>query len=77
MRKDRFYDNLINDIINNLIDKKDNLIKEIEEISTTIEYHSFEDKTDLTKYDISEINNKREDIIVIYELISNIEKIRK
>jgi hypothetical protein len=77
MRKERFYDNLINDIINNLIDKKDNLIKEIEEISTTIEYHSFEDKTDLTKYDISEINNKREDIIVIYELISNIEKIRR
>lgn len=77
MRKERFYDNLINNIINNLIDKKDNLIKEIEEISTTIEYHSFEDKTDLTKYDISEINNKREDIIVIYELISNIEKIRR
>lgn len=77
MRKERYYDNLINDIIKDLIGKKDNLIKKIEEISTTIEYHSFEDKTDLTKYDISAINDKREDILVIYELISNIEKIKR
>ena len=64
-----------NKIINGLIEKKDNLIKDIEEIATYIDT-SHNDYI-LTPYEIKEMNKKRQEILFIYNLISKIEDIKE
>lgn len=62
-------------IINGLIEKKDNLIKDIEEIATYID--TSHNEYILTPYEIKEINRKRKEILFIYNLISKIEDIKE
>ena len=70
-----YYNKLINEEIKYLIEKKEDLVLEISEIATTFEYHSIEDKVDLNKLEISTINEKRQTISAIYELINNLDNL--
>ena len=71
------YNELIKNIIGELQYDINALVVGINEIASTIEYHSFEEKHDLTKSEIEEINDKRNHIIAIYELISDLDNLKK
>lgn len=62
-------------IIYNLINEKDNIANEINDIASYIDTQYNE--TDLTSEEVNEINRKRKEILFIYNLINKIEDIRE
>lgn len=75
MSKD-YYNELINEQIKYLLEKEDLLNREITEIATTFEYHSLEDNVNLDRLEIGAINEKRQQIFTISELIHNLDKLK-
>lgn len=75
MNKD-YYNELINEQIKYLLEKEELLNREITEISTTFEYHSLEDNVSLDRLEIGSINEKRQQIFTISELIHNLDKLK-
>lgn len=76
MNKD-FYNNLISQEIKYLMEEEELLQEEIINIATTFEYHSLEDNVNLDRLDIGAINEKRQQVFAITELIHNLDKLRK
>lgn len=74
MNKD-YYNKLIEEEIKYLIEKEELLNNEITEIATTFEYHSIEDNVSLDRLEISAINEKRQQVFTIGELIHNLDKL--
>lgn len=72
-----YYNKLINEEIKYLLEKEEMLSEEITEIATTFEYHDINDNVSLDRLDISAINEKRQQIFTITELIHNLDKLRK
>lgn len=62
-------------IIYNLINEKDNIANEINDIASYIDTQYNE--TDLTSDEIKTINKKRQEILFIYKLIEKIEDIKE
>lgn len=62
-------------IIYNLINEKDNIANEINDIASYIDIQYKE--ADLTSEEVNEINRKRKEILFIYNLISKIEDIKE
>ena len=75
MNKD-YYNELINEQIRYLLEKEELLNREITEIATTFEYHSLEDNVSLDRLEIGSINEKRQQIFTISELIHNLDKLK-
>lgn len=75
MNKD-CYNELINEQIKYLLEKVELLNREITEIATTFEYHSLEDNVSLDRLDIDSINEKRQQVFIISELIHNLDKLK-
>jgi len=76
MKKD-LYNKLINEEINFLLEKEELLWEEIKEIACTFEYHSIEDNVDLDRLEIGDINEKRQQIFAIIELVGDLEGLKK
>ena len=70
-----YYNKLLKEEIKFLLEKEELLNDEIIEIATTFEYHSKNDNVSLDKLDIKAINEKRQQILTISELIHNIDKL--
>ncbi len=75
MNKD-YYNKLIEEEIKYFLEKKEYLCREITEIATIFEYHSLEDNVSLDRLEISAINEKRQQLFTIGELIHNLDKLR-
>ena len=75
MNKD-YYNKLIEEEIKYLQEKEEDLCREITEIATIFEYHSLEDNVSLGRLEISAINEKRQQVFTIEELIHNLDKLR-
>ena len=75
MNKD-YYNKLIEEEIQYLLEKEENLGGEITEIATMFEYHSIEDNVSLSRLEISDINEKRQQVFAIGELIHNLSKLK-
>ena len=75
MNKD-YYNKLIEEEIKYLQEKEEDLCREITEIATIFEYHSLEDDVSLGRLEISAINEKRQQVFTIGELIHNLDKLR-
>lgn len=71
-----YYNKLIEEEIKYLLEKEEDLYGEITEIATTFEYHSLEDNVSLGRLEISSINEKRQQVFTIGELIHNLDKLR-
>ena len=71
-----YYNKLIEEEIKYLQEKEEDLCREITEIATIFEYHSLEDNVSLGRLEISAINEKRQQIFTIVELIHNLDKLR-
>lgn len=74
MRKS-YYNKLIKETIKNLLEKEEDLRREIIEIATIFEYHSQDDCVNLSISDIFDINEKRQQMFTISELIHNLDKL--
>ena len=73
-----FYNHNLKMYIKELIKLKEDYVNEICEITSYIETHSSKKENyNLTQFDIEEINEKRNYIAAIYELISDIDKLIK
>lgn len=72
-----YYNKLVNEEIKYLLEKKNDIALEITEIATTFEYHNINDNVSLDMLDISAINEKRQQIFTITELIHNLDKLGK
>lgn len=72
-----YYNKLINEDIKYLLEKEEMLNEEITEIATTFEYHNIEDNVSLDRLEISAINEKRQQLLTISELIHNLDKLKK
>ena len=75
MNKD-YYKKLIEEEIKYLLEKEEDLCREITEIVTTFEYHSLEDNISLGRLETNAINEKRQQMFTIEELIHNLDKLR-
>ena len=75
MNKD-YYNKLIEEEIKYLQEKEEDLCREITEIATIFEYHSLEDNVSLGRLEINAINEKRQQVFTIGELIHNLDKLR-
>lgn len=71
-----YYNKLIEEEIKYLLEKEEDLCREITEIATIFEYHSLEDNISLGRLEINAINEKRQQIFTIEELIHNLDKLR-
>lgn len=71
-----YYNKLIEEKIKNLLEKEEELCREITEIATIFEYHSKEECVNLSIRDIFDINEKRQQMFTIGELIHNLDKLR-
>lgn len=71
------YNELINSVISNLIDRKDYFVENINDIASIVEYHSYNDNVNLSKSDIETINEDRQYILAIYKLISDLDNLKK
>lgn len=72
-----YYNKLIEEEIKYLLEKKEDLCREITEIATIFEYHSLEDNISLGRLEINAINEKRQQVFTIVELIHNLEVLLK
>lgn len=71
-----YYNKLIEEEIKYFLEKEEDLCREITEIATIFEYHSLEDDISLGKLEINAINEKRQQLLTIGELIHNLNKLR-
>ena len=71
-----YYNKLINEEIKYLLEKEEELQEEICNIATTFEYHNINDNVNLDRLDINSINEKRQQMLTISELIHNIDKLK-
>ena len=71
-----YYNKLISEEIKYLLEKEELLNEEITSIATTFEYHGVNDNVKLDRLDISSINEKREQIFAITQLIHNLDKLK-
>ena len=71
-----YYNKLIEEEIKYLLEKKEDLCREINEKETIFEYHSLEDNISLGRLEINAINEKRQQVFTIGELIHNLDKLR-
>lgn len=72
-----YYNKLVNEEIKYLLEKEEMLNEEITEIATTFEYHSINDNVNLDRLEISAINEKRQQVFTITELIHELDRLRK
>lgn len=72
-----YYNKLVNEEIKYLLEKEEMLNEEITEIATTFEYHNINDNVNLDRLEISAINEKRQQVFAITELIHELDKLRK
>lgn len=70
-----YYKSCIKDIINELINKKDLLCGDIDNIAAYIDFQS--ENNDLSKIDIIHINEKRNNMGAIYKLIEDLERLER
>ena len=71
-----YYNNCINRVIQFLIEEKETYCEEITEIATHLgDYES--DNKNLDRLNLGAINDKRNNMGAIYELIADLEKLRK
>ena len=70
-----YYNNCIKQFIKELMEEKENYASEIGEIATYIDFQS--ENNNLGRLDISAINEKRNNMGAIYELIENLNKLIK
>ena len=75
--KRELYNKLIREEIEFLLEKEELLWDEIKEVACTFEYHSIEDNVDLDRLEIGAINEKRQQIFAIIELIGDLEDLKK
>lgn len=71
-----YYNKLIEEEIKYFLEKEEDLCREITEIATIFEYHSLEDDISLGRLEINAINEKRQQLFAIGELIHNLDKLR-
>ena len=69
-----YFNNLINEEINLLIERKDSLCEEIVEVATYLDFN--ESDITLGRLDIGAINDKRQQMYAIYELIAKLESLK-
>lgn len=73
-----FYNAYIYRIVNELIAEKDTIVEEINTIASTFEYHGeIPKKLDLKQEEINKINSQRNNMGAIYQLIGDLEKLKK
>lgn len=70
-----YYNNCISQFIRKLIDEKESIVEDIENITTYIDFQK--DSQDLSNIDLCSVNKKRNDIGAIYQLIEDLEKLKK
>lgn len=70
-----YYNEILKEEIQFLLEKEDLLKEELINIATSFEYHNPNDNVNLDKLDISAINEKRQQIRTIDEVIHNIDKL--
>ena len=70
-----YYNNCIKQYIRELIEIKDDYAREIGEIATYIDFQK--EKQDLDRLDLSAINEKRNNIGAIHQLIEDLEKLKR
>lgn len=70
-----YYNNCIKQFIKELMEEKENYASEIGEIAKYIDFQS--ENNNLGRLDISAINEKRNNMGAIYELIENLNKLIK
>ena len=74
MNKD-FYNNCIKQYIQDLIETKESCVENIQNIATYINF--MKDSQNLDEVDLSAINEERNNIGAIYQLIEDLEKLMK
>ena len=72
--KKEYFNNIISYSINFLIEKNDSLCEEIMEIATYLDFN--ENDISLGRLDIGAINDKRQEMYAIYELIDKLEELK-
>ena len=70
-----YYNNCIKEFIQELIYEKDSIVEDIENITTYIDFKS--DSQDLRNSDITSVNQKRNNIGAIYQLIEDLGQLKK
>lgn len=68
------YKDLIDETINKLIEKKDFLVQDIEEVSTFLDMNQ-NDNT-LSNWEVDYINSRRKKMRAIYDLIEKLEDLK-
>lgn len=71
-----YYNNCIKQFIKELMEEKESIVEDITIISTHLKEFKSETQ-DLSKYDINSINEQRNNLGAIYELISDLDKLLK
>ena len=71
-----YYNNCIKKYIKDLIEEKDSIAIDIENIASYIDFTEKEDKS-LSNCDIKGINERRNNIGAIYQLIEDLDKLIK
>lgn len=73
-----FYNAYVNQFIKQLIEEKERVVEDIIEISSTFETHGKMPKSlDLSKDEIRRINLLRNSMGALYQLIEDLEKLKK
>ena len=73
-----YYNVYIDKFINDLIAEKDEIVEDITTIATSFEYQGEIPKfLDLKSKEVEMINSQRNNIGAIYQLINDLEKLRK
>lgn len=70
-----YYKNCIKQFIKELMEEKDNYASEIGEIATYLDFQN--ENNNLDRLDISAINEKRNNMSTIYQLIEDLDKLLK
>ena len=70
-----FYNKHIKEYIRNLIEEKDKIAEDISINATYIDFNS--KTTNLSQFDINEINKMRNNISTIYQLIEDLNELMK
>lgn len=70
-----YYNNCLKQFVKELIELKENYVEEIQEIATYIDFQ--EDNNDLDRLDLGAINEKRNNIGAIYQLIEDLDRLLK
>ncbi len=71
----QYYNNCIKQYIKELMEIKDDYAREIEEIATYLDFQN--ENNNLDRLDIAAINEKRNNMVAIYQLIEDFDKLLK